>query len=374
VNADRNRPVPEKDFFRCLVEESGDWIWELDDLGCYTYVNPVVGRLLGYAPGEMIGRSVFDFLDCQEDGSDAVRLREALARQQPFSALEASWTAKDGQRLVLESSAMPYGDASGKIVGFRGISRDVSSRRQLLRRLEEKLIRAERLAATGLLAASIAHEINSPLQGILALISLIKAQNPADPALPQQIDLIGSAFISIRDLTRRLLDLNRPAMEARQPVMVNRIIEESVALLQGYLKRHKVVAELNLEENLPRIIASPQQLGQLMLNLINNAVEAISGVSSRDSGPVQQTFFGGKITICTSATTTHIRIEVADNGPGISDEDLPHLFEPFYTRKTEPGMGVGLFICRRIVEACQGTMAAANHSAGGAVFSILLPR
>jgi PAS domain S-box-containing protein len=373
LSADKDRPAPETQNYRCLVEETSDWLWEMNPLGRFTYVNPLVGRLLGYAPGEMIGRSAFEFLSGQADGADAARLRDLLAARQSFAGAEASWLAKTGQIVVLESSGVPFLDASGLPGGFRGISRDISDRRQAQRRMQETLIRSERLAATGLLAASIAHDINSPLQGILALLSVVRAQNATHPGLLQQIDLIKSAFNNIRELTRRLLDLNRPALEAPQPVMINRVIEDTVALLQGHLKRHKVAVELNLGEALPRVIASPQQLGQLMLNLINNAVEAISGVSSHDTGLVQQTFFGGKISIRTSMTPAHICIEVADNGPGISEEDLLQLFEPFYTRKKAGGMGIGLSICRSIVETCQGTLTAANHPDGGAVFSITLP-
>jgi two-component system, sporulation sensor kinase E len=373
LSADKDRPVPDTAIYRSLVEETSDWIWEMDVLGRYSYVNPVVGRLLGYAPCEMIGQPAIDFLSGQAAGPDAARLRSLLADQRPFAGFEASWTAKTGQLVMLESSGLPFVDGAGRLSGFRGISRDVSSRREAQNRMQEKLMRSERLAATGLLAASIAHEINSPLQGVLALLSVVKTQYSADSDLLQQIDLIRSAFNSIRDMTRRLLDLNRPAMEATQPVMINRVIEETVALLQGHLKRHKVVAELNLGDALPRIIASPQQLGQLILNLINNAVEAISGVSAHDTGLVQQTFFGGKISIKSSMTPAHIRIDVADNGPGISEEDLPHLFEPFYTRKKAAGMGIGLSICQSIVEACHGTLCAANHPDGGAVFSISLP-
>jgi PAS domain S-box-containing protein len=359
--------------YRCLVEETSDWIWEMNALGCYTYVNPAVSRLLGYEPHEMLHQPAFDFLSGQADGPDAVRLKGLLADSKPFSAFEAFWSAKNGQTVVLESSAVPFIDPVGRFGGFRGISRDVGGRGQDHNWMQEKLIRSERLAATGLLVTSIAHEINSPLQGILALLGVVKTQNSADPELLHQIDLIESAFASIQALTRRLLNLNRPAMEAQQPMMINQVIEETVALLQGYLKRHKVVSALNLAQDLPRIIGSPQQLGQLILNLINNAVEAISGISAHDTGLVQQTFFGGKISIRTRMTPAHIRIDVADNGPGIAEEDLPHLFDPFFTRKKAGGMGVGLPICRSIVEACQGSLTAANQPEGGAVFTIMLP-
>jgi PAS domain S-box-containing protein len=226
-------------------------------------------------------------------------------------------------------------EISARVVSFQGqdcllcMGRDISETRLI----QDKLIRSERLAATGQLSASIAHEINSPLQGVAALLNVIRKAHPDDAELIQNIDLINDAFESIRDTVRHLLDLNRPGRELKQPVNLNRIIEDTLALVGGHLRKSNVQVRRDLCGDIPSIIVSPQQMGQVFLNLINNAVEAMTGLSTHDSGMKQQTFFGGEIFITTAVCEGHLLGNLHHIAPGIPDADLLYVLFPLYTLK-----------------------------------------
>lgn len=239
--------------------------------------------------------------------------------------------------------------------------------------LQDQLIRSERLAATGQLAASIAHEINSPLQGITALLSVIRKAGINGEDLVHNVDLVKNAVGSIRDTVRNLLDLNRPGNEKKHPSDINEVISNTIALVSGHIRRSGVSVHLNLDQSIPSLYISPQQLSQVFMNLINNSIEAITGISRKTAIFSEKKNKKGKIDIATIRMKHNITIKVGDNGPGISREDLEHVFDPFYTRKKKMGMGVGLSICHGIVSDHSGRITVINKKEGGAMFSIVLP-
>jgi len=130
---------------------------------------------------------------------------------------------------------------------------------------------------------------------------------------------------------------------------------------------------LNLSSEIPNFNASPLQLNQCFLNLINNAVEAITSASPPDNGPIAGTERGGEITIKTSHSKGNIIIEITDTGPGIPEEELQYIFDPFFTRKKKMGMGVGLSICHGIVQDHGGIITAENSLHGGVIMTITFP-
>jgi len=252
---------------------------------------------------------------------------------------------------------------------FLAVARDITETKLL----QNQLLRSERLAATGQLAASIAHEINSPLQGITALLSVIRMGYEKDEDLLNKLDLIKNAFVSIRNTVRNLIDLNRPGKEKKQPMDVNQVIEDTVALMSSHLKKNMVDVKLNLAATTTQIKASPQQIGQVIMNLVNNAVEAIVAAPDFEEKLKKFSSIGGEIVIDTSIQDEKIIITLSDSGPGISNSDLEYIFDPFFTRKKIMGLGVGLSICYGIIEDHQGTITAENSPHGGVVFTINLP-
>ncbi|MBA7675033.1 Adaptive-response sensory-kinase SasA [subsurface metagenome] len=242
-----------------------------------------------------------------------------------------------------------------------------------LKALQAQLIRSERLAATGQLAASIAHEINSPLQAITLMLSDITERCRENNELMASAGLLKEAYGSIRNTVKNLLDFNRPGGEQKQPTDVNIVIQNNLALLNSHLKRNKIKINLSLSKKMPRIKSSPQQLGQVFLNLVTNAVEAISGVSKPKEGWKRRTGTGGEISIRTILRKDTIVITVSDTGPGIAEEDFNYIFDPFFTRKKKMGIGIGLSTCHGIIKDHDGTIGAKNSPDGGAVLTIKLP-
>jgi len=144
-------------------------------------------------------------------------------------------------------------------------------------------------------------------------------------------------------------------------------------LMISHLKKSMVDIKLNLAAKTSNMHASPQQIGQVIMNLVNNAVEAIIHAPESKNKLTQSASIGGKIVIDTNCLDEEIIITVKDNGPGISSHDLKYLFDPFFTRKKKMGMGVGLSICHGIIEDHQGTITAKTAPEGGAEFEIRLP-
>jgi PAS domain S-box-containing protein len=249
------------------------------------------------------------------------------------------------------------------------VARDITQTKML----QNQLIRSERLAATGQLAASIAHEINSPLQGITALLNVIRTKYKKDKKLLEQLDLVKSAFESIRDTVRNLIDLNRPGKEKKQPMDINQVIENTSTLVRSFLIKSRVRINLNLAAKKSKLTASPQQLGQVFMNLINNAVEAITGSPKFKKKLKEDPTYSGDVFIETFNQNNDLVIKVKDSGPGIAKKDLEYIFDPFFTRKKTMGMGVGLSICYGIIEDHKGNIIAENDKDGGAVFTITLP-
>ena len=241
-------------------------------------------------------------------------------------------------------------------------------------RLQQQLIRSERLAAAGQLAASVAHEINSPLQAVTVILSQMADTYRDHSELPENIELLKTAFGNIRQTVRYLLDLSRPQQGGKEQTDINDTIEKTVRLVRGHLTKSGIGVRLELSTAVPSITASPQQLSHLFLNLINNAVEAISEDSAGRKASDHPEDTLGEIRISTAPEGTGIVITVADTGPGIPVEDLHRIFDPFYSSKKATGLGIGLANCHRILENHGGTITAANSPDGGAVFVITLPQ
>ncbi|MGW8300851.1 MAG: PAS domain-containing sensor histidine kinase [Desulfobacterales bacterium] len=319
----------------------------------------------GYTKEELLGLNITDLV-----ATDQIPFVQNMMRQvsrEKEDRFELGLKAKDGNLIPNEINCR-YVSYLGEYC-FLCVARNITQTKML----QNQLIRSERLAATGQLAASIAHEINSPLQGITALLNVIQTQHKKDKKLLEKLALVKSAFESIRDTVRNLIDLNRPGKEKKQPIDINQVIENTSMLVRSYLTKSRVKINLNLAAENPKLTGSPQQLGQVLMNLINNAVESITGSPEFQEKLKKTPTHSGKIFIDTLNKNKELVIRVQDSGPGISPKDLEHIFDPFFTRKKTMGMGVGLSICHGIIEDHKGYIVAENANSGGAIFTITLP-
>lgn len=228
------------------------------------------------------------------------------------------------------------------------------------RQLEEKqaqIIRAEKLAAVGRLAASVAHEINNPLQAIAIYLQLLTDESLSAGG-QQRLDVVGQEFNRIAHIVGRLLDFQRPKEGQRQPVHVTETVDYVIMLAEKQLQRTGVTLVQNLPDDLPAVLVVENQLKQVFLNLILNAAEAMPD--------------GGQLTITACHDTKKLYVEFADTGSGLSAEVQAHLFEPFYTTKAD-GSGLGLAVSHEIIANHGGELTIDSMPGVGATFTVMLP-
>ncbi len=240
------------------------------------------------------------------------------------------------------------------------LEKKVMERTRALEEAHARLRHAEKLAALGNLAASVAHDINNPLTGILTYLYLMRQSIPADSTMAQDLELIERQAQVIAQLVKQLQNFARPPRKDKQPVALGMILNDILKLIEHDLHKRKIDVTCECDCRLPPVLAAPDQLSEVFMNLIVNA---------RDAMPD-----GGKLTIlATIETPQTVLVRVIDTGTGIAPEILEHLFEPFYTTKGEHGTGLGLAICYRIVTEHGGEIWAESQAGRGTTFFIRLP-
>jgi two-component system NtrC family sensor kinase len=236
----------------------------------------------------------------------------------------------------------------------------VKERTDQLVTVQAQMVRSEKLASIGRLAAGVAHSLNNPLGGILSL-SMLAGEGCTDPALGADLDTIAKQALRCREIVKGLLDFARQSDVRVTRTDVNAIIDSAVLLLQRQAVFHNVSIERRVDPAAPRVLIDPGQLQEAVTNLLVNAVDAMET--------------GGTLTVETESApaTGEVRIRVADTGCGIPEQNLPFLFEPFFTtKKVGKGTGLGLAIVHGIVTGAGGSIEVATGSSGTR-FTIHLP-
>lgn len=242
---------------------------------------------------------------------------------------------------------------------FNEMSRKMAVDIEQLQKLNEQLMRTEKLAAMGTLAAGVAHEVNNPLASISSLIQMIQTRPNLDEETKEKLKLISTQITRIKQVTRDMMDFARVRPAARAPVDVNSILETSLRLASFDKAFQRLRLTKNFAEDLPKVFADGDQLQQVFLNLLLNA---------RDAMPD-----GGEIFIQTERKNGEIGIEISDTGAGIETENLKKVFDPFFsTKATGKGTGLGLAVCYGIVTAHGGRIEVSSNGKG-TKFSVILP-
>ena len=276
----------------------------------------------------------------------------------------------DGQQKTIQNSSAPIRNAEGKIVGAVIVNEDVTERvrgEEALRQTQTELTRVSRLTTMGELTASIAHEVNSPLAAVVtnanAISRWLAAAPPNLDEARKAVQRIARDGSRASEVIKRIRALVKKSEPIRTPLNLNKLIQETVALTQPELTRKKVSLKIKLAPDLPRVPADHVQLQQVLLNLVVNAVDSLSGVANRPR----------VLRISTNYPEPDaVRVSVRDTGAGIKSGESEHLFQPFYTTKPH-GLGMGLAISRSIVEAHGGRLWAEPNKGRGVTFQFTLP-
>jgi signal transduction histidine kinase len=271
------------------------------------------------------------------------------------------------ESLTMSVTSTEVRDEHGAVAATVSVMQDVSRLRELeRRRIEQILFDSEKLAATGRLAASIAHEINNPLEAIKNSLYLLTNKIPADDPNYKFLQIATKETDRVSRILRQMLGFYRPPK--MEPTDINRLIEDSQALIEKHLRQNKVRVENDLEADLPAVIASADQIRQVLLNLLLNAQQAMPD--------------GGTIAVSTRAShggdpeflmSDSVHIQIRDTGKGIPEEYLPRIFEPFFSTKDEKGTGLGLWVSQGIVQAHGGSIKLRSREGRGTTFSVALP-
>lgn len=349
----------QQEFAHKLVDSFPDLILVLDVQGNYTFVSPRCSEILGYSEEE-VGEMKLGGRTHPEDEPKLMSLyNDMLSGQQSFASLEVRLRHKMGEWRRILFNFSPLFDERAKIEGVVLSGRDVTD----LKRLEEQLIQAEKLAAIGQMLAGVAHELNNPLTAILGVTELVREREGLDDSMKRQLDLTHRQARRAARIVQNLLEFSRPASPQKKPIDLSTILERTLQLHEHSLRRNHVEVDFTPRTDLPPVVGDANQLIQVFLNLISNAEQAIREV--RESGRIQ---------IRLTQSSSNVVVTVQDDGVGISPEAMPKLFDPFYTTKRPGGgTGLGLSICLSIAREHGGTIQAESLPGGGSAFSVYLP-
>jgi PAS domain S-box-containing protein len=346
----------QEEFRRHLLESFPDLILVLDLKGQYTFVSARIGELLGYGPEHLLGKNVDD---AQNTSPELAALYRMVATgRSALTSREYGSRHRDGSWRTMLGMASPLLDAEGNPAGVIISVRDVTTEKKL----EQQIIQSERLAAMGQMIGGFAHELNNPLTSILGMAELLQEGDPNEAAR-KQITILHKEARRAAEIVQNLQYFARPPAPGRSEVNLNDLVQRTVQMQSYPLRKSNITVNFKPEAELPAIVADPNQLMQVFLNLLLNAEQAI-----RESGQK------GTIRVHTGRTPESVSVVFEDDGPGIAQENLAHIFDPFFTTKRPGrGTGLGLSICKTVLREHGGNIDVASAPGGGAVFTITLP-
>ncbi len=351
-----------RDYQARLLDSANALILGIDRGWRITVCNRALLEITGFDRDDLLGRDVRDFISRDQRGPLMSAFAAALSGQHHAAVTVMLPTRSAGQVRSVWSIA-PVGRAGapgGAIEAVVAIGQDQSK----IDLLQQQVVRQERLATLGELAAGVVHELNNPLTSITVyaeyLVRRLEAQGQ-DASDVEKLRRIGAGAQRILRFSRDLVQYARPSGRELEPVDLTSVVRQCVSICEHVAEHGGAGLEVDLSPDLPVIHAARGQLEQVLINLITNAVHAVDQ--------------GGRVIVRAAPdSATTVKIEVADSGPGVPDGDRERIFEPFFTTKPDgKGTGLGLPIVRNIVDQHHGHIAVTRSELGGALFSVTLP-
>jgi PAS domain S-box-containing protein len=336
-----------------LLEHASDAIFTVDETGHFTSVNLIMERAMGHRRGDLLETLCFLLL-VPEEQELARRLFELTlaGKRQRAELTYRDVAGRDRIGSIASTPIIEHGRVSGALCIVRDVTQE--------RRYADELRQREKLAAVGQLVSGVAHELNNPLAGISAFAQLLEGAGPLTAEQRDAVDTIQMEAKRAAKIVANLLLFSRQRQPERSSVDLNRVLSDTLQLRRFVLSTEQIEVVTDLADGLPQSWADPFQLQQVILNLLINAEHALLGKKGKR-----------KITLKTRRRGDRIILTVADNGPGMSDETLGRIFEPFFTSKpVGEGSGLGLAISHGIVRQHGGHLRATSVEGEGATFEI----
>jgi len=357
--------------FRLLVEGVEDYaILMLDPAGHVTSWNVGATRIKGYQADEIIGKHFSCFYTCEDVAQHKPEMTLQSAAELGRFAGEGWRLRKDGSSFWANVVVTAMHDSEGNLVGFSKITHDLTERKRAAEALEAtrvQLAHMNRVMTMGEIAASIAHEVNQPLTAVVANASActrMLAQEPPDlDELRDAVADIADAGTRAATIITRIRALLKKGNTEKTRLDINKVVQEVLPLTSGELGKHNVSVQMELIPGLPEILGDRVQLQQVVLNLMMNGIEAMTSITDRPR----------VLQLRTQARESgSLSVTVQDSGAGLDPENTNRIFETFFTTKSN-GMGMGLSICRSIIETHGGRLSAEPNDGPGATFRFTLP-
>jgi PAS domain S-box-containing protein len=353
------------EFLTNLIESSVDGIIVTDTKGNILIFNKGAENILGYNAEEVVGK--MNIRSIYPPGV-AIAVMEKL-RSPDFggvgklTSFPIAHRRKDGELIEGDLSASIIYDEEGKEIASVGIFKDLRERLRIereLREMQQALLQSEKLAAMGRLTSQIAHELNNPIYGIMNTLELLKTEIPPESKRRKILELSLSETQRLAEMLRNMLSFSKPEEEKRKPIKINELIEGILLVMERQMKESNIKVETYFDEGIPEVMASTNQMRQVMLNLIKNAKEAMPK--------------GGTLTVRTSREDSKVLIHIQDTGVGIPEELRDKIFEAFFTTKQKvKGVGLGLSVCYGIIKDHGGEIKVESEVDKGTTFTIHLP-
>jgi PAS domain S-box-containing protein len=338
--------------------------------GIVSLINRKGCDVLGYSEKEIIGKNWFDLCVPERDRNKRKEIFEKVmaGEEKEAESYENIIVTKSGEERIIEWHNTTLTDDKDDIIGTLSSGEDITRRKQT----EEELIRSEKLASLGQLAASVAHEVNNPLAGILVYVKLLlkkyKEEKLQTEKSQEQLLKMERELDRTTRIIRNLLDFSRQTEPNMRAIDINQVIEAALSLVENQINLENLSLEMQLGSNLPLVFADFDKIQQVLINIILNATQAMPE--------------GGKLTISTSfaedieideARKNTVRIDIMDTGVGILKENLSKLFTPFFTTKGKgKGVGLGLSVVHGIIGKHKGKIEVDSEPEVGTTFSVYL--
>lgn len=333
--------------------------------GYITMANKAAGELFGFQPADVIGRNVSLFIPPERRG-ELLTIIDRVKKGQRIDGFNTVRQTLDGQAMQVLLTILPIESEAGEIVGWSTIARDLTAQARHDRRIRDLQVdaaHAERISAAGEMVASLAHEINQPLAAVVNYMNSVRhrIKDIDETKVAAALEYIDKAVVQAQRASKIVGNL-RDFVERRQPrrsrANVAEVFNDGLDLaLTG---RHGISIQRYIARDIPAVPMQTTQVQQVIINLVRNAVEAMNGAEAPElTMTVEMTGDG------------FVQASFADNGPGLPPDRVSNLFQPFKSSKST-GMGIGLIICRSIVEAHNGRIWAQNNAGGGATFCFSL--